>query len=180
MAIEFKPPLLEFKPVGIECNSAQVTFKSSHLSPDHVLGSDTRAALTQHEVDHALQSNRAIPVHSFQLQKREASRQNDTVYLDQLHSSIASDAPSSSALEGRVQGSEILQHHASVDDSHKTPNVYINGLPPHFPEDQLYALAAPFGEVKSVRTFTRHVRDSESGYGFVLYVNVAIAENVLT
>jgi hypothetical protein len=32
----------------------------------------------------------------------------------------------------------------------------------------LYALTAPFGEVKSVRTFTRHVRDSESGYGFVL------------
>jgi RNA recognition motif. (a.k.a. RRM, RBD, or RNP domain) len=56
----------------------------------------------------------------------------------------------------------------SEADSSKTPNVYINGLPPHFPEDQLYALAAPFGEVKSVRTFTRHVRDSESGYGFVL------------
>ena len=52
----------------------------------------------------------------------------------------------------------------------KTPNVYINGLPPHFPEDQLFALASPFGEIRSVRTFTRHVRDSESGYGFVLYV----------
>lgn len=48
--------------------------------------------------------------------------------------------------------------------------MYINGLPPHFPEDQLLAMAAPFGEVRSVRTFTRHVRDSESGYGFVLYV----------
>jgi len=52
----------------------------------------------------------------------------------------------------------------------KTPNVYINGLPPHFPEDQLFALASPFGEIRSVRTFTRHVRDSESGYGFVLSV----------
>lgn len=61
----------------------------------------------------------------------------------------------------------------SVSESalgNKTPNVYINGLPPHFPEDQLFALAAPFGEIRSVRTFTRHVRDSESGYGFVLYV----------
>lgn len=54
----------------------------------------------------------------------------------------------------------------------KTPNVYINGLPPHFPEDQLFALASPFGEIRSVRTFTRHVRDSESGYGFVLSVHV--------
>jgi len=56
----------------------------------------------------------------------------------------------------------------SLLDSNKTPNVYINGLPPHFPEDQLFALASPFGEIRSVRTFTRHVRDSESGYGFVL------------
>ena len=56
----------------------------------------------------------------------------------------------------------------SLSDSNKTPNVYINGLPPHFPEDQLFALASPFGEIRSVRTFTRHVRDSESGYGFVL------------
>jgi hypothetical protein len=52
----------------------------------------------------------------------------------------------------------------------KIPNVYINGLPPHFPEDQLFALASPFGEIRSVRTFTRHVRDRESGYGFVLSV----------
>lgn len=59
---------------------------------------------------------------------------------------------------------------ASLNGQNKTPNVYINGLPPHFPEEQLHALASPFGEVKSVRTFTRHVRDSESGYGFVLSV----------
>ena len=46
--------------------------------------------------------------------------------------------------------------------------IYINGLPPHFLEDQLFVLASPFGEIGSVRTFTRHVRDSESGYGFFL------------
>ena len=56
----------------------------------------------------------------------------------------------------------------NIDSHHKTPNVYINGLPPHFPEEQLYALAAPFGPIRSVRTFTRHVKESESGYGFVL------------
>ena len=56
----------------------------------------------------------------------------------------------------------------NIDNSNKTPNVYINGLPPHFPEEQLYALAAPYGSIRSVRTFTRHVKESESGYGFVL------------
>ncbi|KAG6863567.1 hypothetical protein C0991_005021, partial [Blastosporella zonata] len=65
------------------------------------------------------------------------------------------------------------------DPTGKTPNVYINGLPPHFPEDQLYALAAPFGAVRSVRTFTRHVRDSESGYGFVLFEKVGDAEKCI-
>lgn len=91
-------------------------------------------------------------------------------------------------IEGASPGMAFLgcQHHDDADTSttsqaslhgtekdgknYKTPNVYINGLPPHFPEDQLYALTAHFGEVRSVRTFTRHVRDSESGYGFVLCV----------
>jgi hypothetical protein len=50
----------------------------------------------------------------------------------------------------------------------KTPNVYINGLAPHFPEDELFNLCNEFGPIRSVRTFTRHVKDSESGYGFVL------------
>ena len=59
-------------------------------------------------------------------------------------------------------------------DANLPPNVYINGLPPHFPETELYALAAPFGEVRSVRSFTRHVGERESGYGFVLYVFSAI------
>ena len=49
-----------------------------------------------------------------------------------------------------------------------TPNVYINGLPPNFPESDLWALAAPFGEVRSVRGFTRWVGGRASGYGFVL------------
>jgi hypothetical protein len=44
----------------------------------------------------------------------------------------------------------------------KTPNIYINGLPPHFPEDELFALCAPFGGVKSVRSFTRHVGERSS------------------
>ena len=44
----------------------------------------------------------------------------------------------------------------------RIPNVYINGLPPNFPEEQLYALTKDFGGVISVRTFTRHVSDRPS------------------
>ncbi|KAK6992671.1 hypothetical protein R3P38DRAFT_3372601 [Favolaschia claudopus] len=62
---------------------------------------------------------------------------------------------------------------------HKTPNVYINGLPPNFPEDQLFALARPFGIVRSVRSFTRHVGDAETGYGFVLFDDIESAERCI-
>lgn len=47
-------------------------------------------------------------------------------------------------------------------EDERTPNVYINGLPPNFPEDHLYAMTKDFGEVISVRTFTRHVSDKPS------------------
>ena len=86
-------------------------------------------------------------------------------------SSSTSTAATTPALGSAVTGlcdSNAKSVDLSLSDSNKTPNVYINGLPPHFPEDQLFALASPFGEIRSVRTFTRHVRDSESGYGFVL------------
>lgn len=49
-----------------------------------------------------------------------------------------------------------------------TPNVYINGLPPHFSDESLYAMTRDFGHVLSVRTFTRCVGEKMSGYGFVL------------
>ena len=48
----------------------------------------------------------------------------------------------------------------------RVPNVYVNGLPPNFPEEQLYALTKDFGAIVSVRTFTRHVSDRPS---YVLY-----------
>lgn len=44
----------------------------------------------------------------------------------------------------------------------RVPNVYINGLPPNFPEEQLYAITKDFGPIVSVRTFTRHVSDRPS------------------
>ncbi|TCD65452.1 hypothetical protein EIP91_002665 [Steccherinum ochraceum] len=67
----------------------------------------------------------------------------------------------------------------SPTDEFKTPNVYINGLPPNFPEEQLLAMTQEFGDVVSVRTFTRHVSDRPSGYGFVLFADVNGAEKCI-
>ncbi|KAK7046471.1 hypothetical protein R3P38DRAFT_2688842 [Favolaschia claudopus] len=72
-----------------------------------------------------------------------------------------------------------LQPNEKPTSEHKTPNVYINGLPPNFPEDQLFALARPFGIVRSVRSFTRHVGDAETGYGFVLFDDIESAERCI-
>ena len=44
-------------------------------------------------------------------------------------------------------------------ESVSPPNVYINGLPPNFPEEQLYNMTKEFGSIISVRTFTRHVSE---------------------
>ncbi|KAF5380774.1 hypothetical protein D9757_007116 [Collybiopsis confluens] len=67
----------------------------------------------------------------------------------------------------------------SSDGQTKSPNVYINGLPPHFLEERLFELAKPFGDIRSVRCFTRHVGEKESGYGFVLFENVDSAEKCI-
>ncbi|KAI0646465.1 hypothetical protein C8Q79DRAFT_1010090 [Trametes meyenii] len=67
----------------------------------------------------------------------------------------------------------------SQDGSTQPPNVYINGLPPNFPEEDLLAMTRPFGNVLSVRTFTRHVSDKPSGYGFVLFERLDAAEQCI-
>ncbi|KAL0958497.1 hypothetical protein HGRIS_000640 [Hohenbuehelia grisea] len=67
----------------------------------------------------------------------------------------------------------------------KSPNVYINGLPPYYPEDELLALTSPFGGVRSVRSFTRHLGSDDdsmkkaSGYGFVLFEGIEAAERCI-
>ena len=65
--------------------------------------------------------------------------------------------------------------HDAIDDHKedelvKTPNIYINGLPPNFPDESLYLMCRDYGRVLSVRTFTRCVGEKMSGYGFVLCV----------
>jgi hypothetical protein len=111
------------------------------------------------------------PTEGYHLDSQQYQQQQQTISLG-LPSSQSQPMFSSSSASPMDSGAGFP---TSVSDSgmaaggvQKTANVYINGLPPHFPEDQLFALAAPFGGVRSVRTFTRHVRDSESGYGFVL------------
>ena len=49
------------------------------------------------------------------------------------------------------------QEQPQDQENTRTPNVYINGLPPQYPESELYTLTCTYGEVKSVRTFTRHI-----------------------
>lgn len=45
------------------------------------------------------------------------------------------------------------------NSSFTPPNVYINGLPANFPEEQLYNMTKEYGPIISVRTFTRHVSE---------------------
>jgi len=163
MAVELKPPHVGFKPIMAEFNTAEVGLTPNQPSANRVQLVAPRASFSRRDVDDSFQSNRAIATPS-----QTRGRPDDTVYLDQLRSLVSHDVVSGPSLENHLHAPEDPQQQASFDDSTRTPNVYINGLPPHFPEDELYALTAPFGEVKSVRTFTRHVRDSESGYGFVL------------
>ncbi|KAF7323861.1 RRM domain-containing protein [Mycena kentingensis (nom. inval.)] len=65
-----------------------------------------------------------------------------------------------------------------TDSEPTQPNVYINSLPPNFTEEQLLAIVANFGEVISVRTFTRG-GPVPSGYGFVLFKTMAAAEKCI-
>ena len=57
----------------------------------------------------------------------------------------------------RNRPQELAQQPQAEEDNGCTPNVYINGLPPQYPESELYTLTCTYGEVRSVRTFTRHV-----------------------
>ncbi|KAF7343856.1 RRM domain-containing protein [Mycena sanguinolenta] len=90
--------------------------------------------------------------------------------------------PTSPEFSSNHHGLEPLRKPGLVpdmDEAGKTPNVYINGLPPHFRDDQLHAIAAPFGEIVSVRCFTRNSTKNPSGYGFVLFKTIAAAEKCI-
>lgn len=73
-----------------------------------------------------------------------------------------SSGPFSPTLSPQPSNASMGSSQGSNDPSLRTPNVYINGLPPNFPEDKLLEMTRGFGEVLSVRTFTRHVSDKPS------------------
>ncbi|KAF8828069.1 hypothetical protein HHX47_DHR4000835 [Lentinula edodes] len=106
------------------------------------------------------------------LEALEKDSANATLTFNVNHSAPAH-IPSSDSDHGTSRSYD------AADDQQKSPNVYINGLPSHFPEEQLFELAAPFGEIRSVRSFTRHVGEKESGYGFVLFETVEAAEKCI-
>lgn len=61
-----------------------------------------------------------------------------------------------------------ISFHFQYSPGPSTTNVYINGLPLRYNDDDLYRLTRGFGAVKSVKMFTRHLEDKPSAYGFVL------------
>lgn len=65
-------------------------------------------------------------------------------------------------------GNEKVDVTTTGPGAEQIPNVYINGLPARFPEAALFDLCCEYGPIKQLRTFTRHIGDTESGYGFVL------------
>lgn len=78
------------------------------------------------------------------------------------HASMNSLTSSSSLSSISSRSSTTSSTASNSSSSLKTPNVYINGLPPNFPEEQLLEMTKPYGEVISVRTFTRHVSEKPS------------------
>ncbi|RDX54695.1 hypothetical protein OH76DRAFT_989149 [Lentinus brumalis] len=91
---------------------------------------------------------------------------------------IPAAARAQAAFQEAAQQAEVASP-SSPDSDPRPPNVYINGLPPNFPEEDLLAMTRPFGAVLSVRTFTRHVSDKPSGYGFVLFERLSAAEKCI-
>ncbi|KAJ7830604.1 hypothetical protein B0H13DRAFT_1915868 [Mycena leptocephala] len=88
-------------------------------------------------------------------------------------------SPKFSSNRHRLEPVRNPQLLADTAESGKTPNVYINGLPPNFTEAQLHAIASPFGKVVSVRCFTRTNLKNPFGYRFVLFKTIAAAEKCI-
>ncbi|KAG7448383.1 uncharacterized protein BT62DRAFT_703275 [Guyanagaster necrorhizus] len=149
---------------------------------DHELGEITDVTTSPHRGDRASPS--ALPSSPEVLPGAPSKK---AIYIPLPDIEIHQAAPSSYMNSTTVTGSGSvpvpLDQNVNRDDlyqdSNKTPNVYINGLPPNYPEDQLFELAAPFGPVRSVRSFTRHVGEKESGYGFVLFETIDAAEKCI-
>lgn len=173
--------------------SAQQTDRSNAPSPSSSLLNHRHAVstlLASHDPVSSSASQTPTP-HPLNL-SNVSSVGNVPMHADQHHSRISSSNNEGCAHPGELDssarsspssGEEILlepslsaktppenEENGKEDDGLKTPNIYINGLPPNFPDESLYLMCRDYGKVLSVRTFTRCVGEKMSGYGFVLYV----------
>ncbi|KAK0203919.1 hypothetical protein DFS33DRAFT_843197 [Desarmillaria ectypa] len=162
---------------SLRIGSPSTTAPTSDLE----LGEVTDVTTSPHRSDHA--SSSALP--SYPEVVPSAPSKNAT-YIPLADIEIHQAAPSSFMNSTTVTGGGLTPAPSDksdggdlYEDPNKTPNVYINGLPPNYPEDQLFELSAPFGPVRSVRSFTRHVGEKESGYGFVLFETIEAAEKCI-
>ena len=128
---------------------------------------------TERKCDSTMTTN----VDSFTYDTSESISRVRSILAPQTESQLSTEGPSldrdhAPLSQGPDQTEQDVQYSTSqsTENSLRTPNVYINGLPPHFPDESLYLMTRDFGHVLSVRTFTRCVGEKMSGYGFVLYV----------
>ncbi|KAF8526590.1 hypothetical protein BU17DRAFT_82702 [Hysterangium stoloniferum] len=121
----------------------------------------------------------------------EPTTSSNVTVQNQAQSSIpppSSSLPKESTLSSQSQLSPTIVTPTSavsaacstnIPNPLQTTNVYINGLPPNFKAEQLYALTSQFGTVLSCRTFTRQLSDHPSGYGFVLFETLESAQQCI-
>ena len=157
---------------SITIDLANLSINGGHFGASAPLA--LRSSLTAANAGSSHQAQMGMIVSSSQPAVNSVGERSTTPYatFNGIFTSSASDPGLCGLVDGgngsESAGSASENGTASCAGLVKTPNVYINGLAPHFPEDELFNLCNEFGPIRSVRTFTRHTKDTESGYGFVL------------
>ncbi|KAH8115921.1 hypothetical protein DFH11DRAFT_1246151 [Phellopilus nigrolimitatus] len=141
-------------------------------SPSHTAETESKSRIStseastfSHQFSNSSSPSRAQPRNDVSVENRLTHENVSPIVLD-----VSAPVP--------IQDSHSVPEAAPMqesDENSRTPNVYINGLPPHFPDESLYLMTRDFGHVLSVRTFTRCVGEKMSGYGFVLFDSIESA-----
>lgn len=184
---------------------SQAIHKKRQSSPTGPVYSEARNPINP---THQQQSVFGLTYHQLQQQQQHSlvSRQNPPIVVETKNGSTAhtSSNPGSHAESGPLtalelpNGAEIprscpkqrgeqegskqiatIPKPDPLENPLNTTNVYINGLPLRWTDDDLYRLTRGFGAVKSVKMFTRHLEDKPSAYGFVLFNCVEDAERFI-
>ncbi|KAJ7787998.1 hypothetical protein B0H14DRAFT_3162839 [Mycena olivaceomarginata] len=96
-----------------------------------------------------------------------------------LLSAIASKPPNSPEFSSNRHGCQPLREPQLVSDAKESGKTDKRVRPAGFRDDQLHTIAAPFGEIASVRCFARNGPNNSSGYGFVLFKTITAAEECI-